>query len=141
VIVTEVRLATGEPLLTRARVVAFNGERAGRPAVWVHAYSSSPPASFVLPFYLRRLRSGSFGVLIRAPLARALGKWPRLRSFEITLGRRYRVDGAERSYLSALCPLPPRFHIGYFPMARATYSFSPAPILTTTILRGCRTRD
>ena len=76
----------------------------GHPAVWLHAYSASPPVSFVLPFHLRRLRAGAYGVLLRAPVCRALGRWPRLRSFEITLGRRYRSHGVRRSYLSAQLP-------------------------------------
>jgi hypothetical protein len=79
-------------------------------------------------------------VLLRAPVYRALGRWPRLRSFKITLGRRYRAERELRSYLSARCPLPPRFSIGIFPLARATYYFAPKPTLTTTILRGCRVR-
>jgi hypothetical protein len=95
----------------------------------------------LLPFYLRRLHSGAYGILLRAPVSRALGRWPRLRSFRITLGRRYRDRGVRRSYLRAQCPLPPRFHIGFFPLARATYFFAPAPTLTTTILRGCRAGD
>jgi hypothetical protein len=140
-ILAEIPLAPERPILARARVLAFNGARDGGPAVWVHAYSASPPVSFVLPFYLRRLRTGAFGVLLRAPVSRALGRWPRLRSFRITFGRRYSYRGAPRSYLSARCPLPPRFHIGFFPLARATYHFAPAPTLTTTILRGCRVND
>jgi hypothetical protein len=140
-ILTEVPLAPGRPLLARAGALAFNGRAAGRPAVWVHAYSASPPVSFVLPFYLRSLRAGAYGVSLKAPVSRALGRWPRLRSFQITLGRRYRAHGVRRSYLSARCPLPPRFSIGFFPLARATYHFAPAPTLATTILRGCRVRD
>jgi len=140
-ILNEVPLAPDSPLLVRADVLAFNAEVAGRPAVWVHAYSDTPPVSYVLPFYVRRLHSGAYGVLLRAPVLRALGRWPRLRSFEITFGRRYRARGARRSYLSARCPLPPRFDAGYFPLARATYHFAPAPNLTTTILRGCRALD
>jgi hypothetical protein len=140
-ILTEVPLAPSRPLLVRAGILAFNGAVGGRPAVWVHAYAASPPVSFVLPFYLRRLRSGAYGVLMRSPVRRALGRWPRLRSFRIALGRRYRAHGVSRSYLSARCPLPPRFHIGIFPLARATYHFAPNPTLTTTILRGCRVRD
>ena len=77
---------------------------------------------------------------MRSPVRRALGRWPRLRSFEITLGRRYRAGGERRSYLSAHCPLPPRFSIGILPIARATYYFAPRPTLTTTIQRGCRVR-
>ena len=121
----EVPLDPDRPLLARAGLLAFNGRADGRPAVWVHAYSASPPVSFVLPFYLRRQRSGAYGVLMRSPVRRALGRWPRLRSFEVTLGRRYRAGGEPRSYLSAHCPLPPRFNIGILPLARATYLLRP----------------
>lgn len=134
----EVPLNPDEPVMAHARVLAFNGRAGGRPTVWVHAYSASPPVSFVLPFYLRRVDDGAFGVLMRAPVAAALGRWPRLRSFRITLGRRYLAHGVRRSYLSADCPLPPRFHVLSFPLARATYTFSPRPHLSTTILRSCR---
>jgi hypothetical protein len=139
-ILTEVPLASGHPLMARAGVVAFNGWVEGRPAVWVHAYSASPPVSFVLPFHLGRTSAGAYGIALQAPVASALGRWPRLRSFKITLGRRYRSHGTRHSYLSARCPLPPRLHIGFFPLARATYRFEPTPDLTTTILRACEVR-
>jgi hypothetical protein len=139
-ITAEVPLDPENPLLAHAGVLAFNGVRHGQPAVWVHAYSASPPVSFVLPFYLQRLDSGGYGILIRSPVRSALGHWPRLRSFRISLGRRYSVGGERRSYLSAHCPLPPSLSIGIVPLARATYRFLPRPTLTTTILRGCRVR-
>jgi hypothetical protein len=137
----EVPLNPAEPLLAHASVRAFNGRSGGRPAVWLHAYSAAPPVSFVLPFYLRTVDDGAYGVQMRAPVAASLGRWPRLRSFDITLGRRYRAAGAVHSYLSASCPLPPRLHIGYFALARATYLFSPRPSLSVPILRSCRVRE
>jgi hypothetical protein len=139
-ITAEVPLDPAKPLLAHAGALAFNGLSHGRPAVWVHAYSASPPVSFVLPFYLRRLKAGAYGVLMRSPVRSALGRWPRLRSFELTLGRRYSVGGERRSYLSAHCPLPSNLSIGIVPLARATYRFLPRPTLSTTILRGCRVR-
>lgn len=139
-IAAEVPLNPAQPILAHAGVLAFNGRADGRPAVWLHAYSASPPVSFVLPFALRPLRDGAYGFAISSPVARALGRWPRLRSFRIVLGRRYRAGGSARSYLSADCPLPRRFHVGFFPLARATYSFAPGPTHTITILRGCRVR-
>jgi hypothetical protein len=139
-ITTEVPFDPAKPVIARAGVIAFNGRSDGQPAVWIHAYSAVPPVSFVLPFYIRMLHSGAYGVLMRSPVRRALGRWPRLRSFEVTLGRRYRAAGRLRSFLSAQCPLPPRFSVGLFPMARATYRFAPGPTLTTTIQRGCRVR-
>jgi hypothetical protein len=137
-IVAEVPLNPAEPLLAHASVLAFNGRSGGRPAVWLHAYSAAPPVSFVLPFYLRTVDDGAYGVEMRAPVAAALGRWPRLRSFDLTLGRRYRAAGVAHSYLSASCPLPPRLHVGYFALARATYRFSPRPSVSVPILRSCR---
>jgi hypothetical protein len=136
----EVPLNPAEPILARAGVLAFNGNYDGRPAVWVLANSASPPVSFVLPFYLHRLATGSYGVLMRSPVRRALGRWPRLRSFEITLGRRYRAAGELRSYLNARCPLPPRLNELSVPLARATYHFAPRPTLTQPIHRFCQVR-
>lgn len=140
-IAAEVPLNPAEPILANAQALAFNGRAQGRPAVWVQAYSAAPPVSFVLPFFLSRPRAGAFGVQLRAPAASALGRWPRLRSFRLRLGRRYRAGGVARSYLSASCPLPPRFHVFRVPLARATYTFTPGPTLSTTILRGCRVRE
>jgi hypothetical protein len=137
----EVPLNPAEPLIAHASVLAFNGRSGGRPAVWVHAYSATPPVSFVLPFYLRNVDDRAYGVRMRAPVAAALGPLPRLRSFDITLGRRYRARGAVHSYLSANCPLPPRLHVGYFALARATYDFSPRPSVSVPILRACRVRE
>jgi hypothetical protein len=140
-ILTDVLLDPEKPVPAHAGVLAFNGTAGGRPAVWIHAYSASPPVSFALPFSLRRPNDGAYGVSLETPVSSTLGRWLRLRSFRITIGRRYRVNGVQRSYLSASCPLPPRLTIGFFPLARATYHFVPAPTLTTTVLRSCRARD
>jgi hypothetical protein len=137
----EVPLNPADPVLARAHLLAFNGRSHGRPAVWVHAYSASPPVSFVLPFYLRRQAVGAYGVLMRAPVRRALGRWPRMRSFSITLGRRYRAGDEVHSYLSGRCPLPPRYDELSVPVARATYYFAPRPTLTQPIHRFCRVRE
>jgi hypothetical protein len=137
----EVPLNPADPLTAHARVLAFNGLSDGRPTVWVHAYSGSPPVSFVLPFYLRRQAHGAYGMLIRSPVRHALGRWPRLRSFSIALGRRYRAGGELHSYLSGRCPLPPRLNALSVPVARATFYFAPRPTLTQPIHRFCQVRE
>jgi hypothetical protein len=137
----EVPLNPADPLTARTRVLAFNGRSGGRPAVWVHAYSASPPISFVLPFYLRRVSTGAYGVLMRSPIRQALGRWPRVRSFDITLGRRYLAAGRLHSFLTARCPLPPRFDELSVPVARATYYFAPRPTLIPPIRRFCKVRE
>lgn len=139
-ILTEVPLTPGRPLLARAGALAFNGRSHGRPAVWLYAYSASPPVSFVLPFTVRQVRNSAYGLLLEAPISRTLGRWPRLRSFRIELGRRYRSHGSRHSYLSARCPLPPGLNGLTVPVARSTYHFAPAPNLRQLILRACRAR-
>ena len=137
----EVPLNPADPVTAHAGLLAFNGRSGGRPAVWVHAYAPSPPVSFVLPFYLRRVPTGAYGVLMRSPVRRALGPWPRLRSFRILLGRRYRAGGELHSYLSGRCPLPPRFDALSVPVARAAYYFAPRPTLIQPIHRRCLVRE
>jgi hypothetical protein len=140
-ITAEVPFNPSEPIAVRAKVLVFNGRWKGRPAAWVHAYSATPPASFVLPFYLERPAAGTYGVLMRSPVGRSLGRWPRLRAFRITLGRSYGGAGERRSYLSAHCPLAPRFTRLSVPFARATYEFSPNPTIVQPIRRPCVVRE
>ena len=137
----EVPFNPSEAIAVRARVLVFNGRHDGKPAAWVHAYAASPPASFVLPFYFERPHKGTYGVLMKSPIGRSLGRWPRLRSFAITLGRRYRAGGETRSYLGARCPLAPGFTRLSIPFARATYEFAPGPTIVQPIRRLCVVRE
>ena len=129
--------------LARAGVLAFNGRAGGPPGglgpclLGLAAGLLRPP---LLPAPLRRRRLRAAAA--RRPWPRALGRWPRLRSFQITLGRRY-----SRSRPPPQLPAAPAARCrpasaAFFPLARATYHFCPAPDpATTTILRGCRVRD
>lgn len=140
-ITAEVPFSPAKPIAVQARVLIFNGRFKGRPAAWIHAYSGNPPAAFVLPFYLARPATGTYGVLMRSPVGHSLGRWPRLRAFRITLGRRYRAGGETRSYLSAHCPLAPSLTRLSVPFARATYEFAPHPTIVQPIRRLCAVRE
>lgn len=128
-----------EPLTMRARLLAFNARVRGRRAILLHASSRNPPTSAVLPLWIAR-GSGRFGVSLVGQLEPALGPLPRLARFELTLGRRYRYRGEQKSYLGASCPLPPRFRAGFFSFARASYRFAGGGAMSTAIARGCRAR-
>lgn len=134
----------GIPHEVDAHLLAFNG-RAREPnaVVWalVSPYRPALATSFILPFYLQGIPSGTFGHRIRAPVFHNPARFWRLSEFSVTLGHRYAHRGEKRSYLNARCPLPPRLKSFTIPLARATYRFAPRPNVAVDIYRVCRARD
>lgn len=123
-----------------ASVLAFNGgERGARAVIWLLAYSSNPPASFVVPVYVRH-RPGPLGTSLTGTLPASLGPWPHVTAFHISLARRFAYRGSLHSYLSASCPVPPRFTGGLIPFARASYFFVKGFTVSTTVARECHVR-
>jgi hypothetical protein len=128
------------PFSLHAHLLAFNGQTSqGRTAVWVLAYSSDPPVSFVLPFHVRR-ESGPFPTTLVSVIPRNVGPWPHFAQFNIVIRRRFRHEGRMHSYLSASCPLPPRFTSGLLSLARATFEIAEEPDATVETVRTCRAR-
>ncbi len=128
------------PFGVHARLLAFNGKtKAGRPAVWVHAYSTNPPISFVLPFTVRH-QPGAFRTVLVSTIRRSVGPWPHVASFQITVSRDFTYRGKRHSYLTASCPVPRRFTAGFLSLARATYTFADGRRLHPQVVRSCRVR-
>ncbi len=128
-----------EPFAIHARLLAFNGRLGGRPAVVVHGFVAEPATIAVVKFRIRR-GNGQLGTRLVAKLPRALGPWPRVASFEMTLSRRFAHRGETRSYLKASCPVPPRLTAGFFSLARASFELVGGQRIGTAIVRGCRAR-
>jgi hypothetical protein len=135
----EVAVPNQAPFTIDARLLAFNGRVDGHQAVILHAFAADPPTVAVVPFAIRH-RRGRLGLALVADLAPSLGPWPRFAHFELTLSRRFTYRGRERSYLSASCPIPPRFTAGFFSLARATYTLAGGREVSTGIARSCRAR-
>jgi hypothetical protein len=139
-IAADVFIPHQQPFPIRSALLAFNGlTKSGRTAVWVHAFSVSPPLSIVLPFVIAR-RGRRVGTVLTATVPRALRNLPHLRRFGLRLFRRYHFAGQSRSYLSASCPAPSGFTGGFLTIAKATYSFADGRRLRIGAVRGCRTR-
>jgi len=122
-----------------AGVLAFNARIDGRRAVLLHAYTANPPTVSVLPLRLQR-GGGRFGLAMVGNLSPALGPWPRLRHFDLTLFRRYSYGDSRRSYLSASCPIPKSFTAGFFSFAKVTFGLADGRRIGTGIARSCRAR-
>jgi hypothetical protein len=136
----ELLLPHQAPLHVHARLLDFNGRAPGGGlAILVQAFSTRPPASFVLSFVAHRGR-GSFPTAFTATMPQSIGAWPHLTAFQMTLGRRFRHAGDVHSYLNASCPAPPHFTAGFISFARIAYAFPGERSISDTIVRGCRVR-
>jgi hypothetical protein len=123
-----------------AHLAAFNGRtKAGRPAVLVHSYATTPPVAFVIPFSIHH-KKGSFRTVLVALIRRSAGPWPHVANFQISISRSYYKDGERHSYLNASCPVPKHFTAGFLSFARATYTFEGGKEITTESVRSCRAR-
>ena len=128
------------PFGIRANLLAFNGQtKVGRPAVLVHAYTTDPPVSFVIPFAVHR-QKGAFRTVLVTTLKRSVGTWPHVSDFRIEVARDFIYHGKRHSYLSASCPVPPKFTAGFLSFARATYTFAGGEELAIESVRSCRAR-
>lgn len=138
-IASDVVLPNQTPFSLRTQLLAFNGRVGSRRAVVVHAAATNPPTVAVLPFVFRRGK-GRFGTVLVARPSEALGPWPRFARFQLTLSRRYAYGGRRRSFLSASCPIPPRFTAGFFSFAKVSFTLVGGKEISTSIARSCRGR-
>jgi hypothetical protein len=136
----QVFVADQRPFDVRAHLVAFNGRtKAGRPVVLVHSYAARPPVAFVIPFSVHH-KKGSFSTVLVALIRRSAGPWPHVANFQVSISRSFSRNGERHSYLSASCPVPRQFTVGFLSFARATYTFEGGDQITTESVRSCRTR-
>lgn len=134
-----VALPNQAPFPVAARLLAFNSRIGKRRAVLLHAGTGNPPTASVLPMLISR-GSGRLGTALVGRVSAALGPWPRLRSYSITLFRRYRYRGKLRSYLSGSCSVPPALTGAPFSFARAAYTFAEGGGIGISIPRTCHIR-
>lgn len=139
-IFAQIFVANQRPFDVHGELVAFNGRtKEGRPAVLVHAYSTRPPVSFLIPFSVHH-KKGNFRTVLVALIRRSAGPWPHVASFHLSVSRSFNHDGERRSYLNASCPVPKSFTAGFLSFARATYTFEGGNQITTESVRSCRAR-
>jgi hypothetical protein len=131
-------------LLFDGRALIFNARVRGKPGVLAHVFAREPTSlSILVPFVIHRpkRRTGTYGTFLRSPsLPRLLGDEVYATAFAFNLGRRFKVGGRPRSYLSAACPAPRGFRGAIFDFARATYDFQGGRRVSETLTRACRVR-
>jgi hypothetical protein len=138
VLLAQVFVPNQRPFDLKANLLLFNGKtKAGRPAIWAHAYTSDPPSAFVIPF---KVRYEPGRTVLVTTIRRSVGPYPHVASFQVEVSRRFDYRGKRRSYLSANCPVPKSFTAGFLSFARATYAFAGGRRLRVESVRSCRAR-
>jgi hypothetical protein len=140
-----------EPYPTSGRLLIFNGRSScasgaegcrSRPVLFAHIFSTRPFAtSFVISFAIRPLRGdGTYGTELSASLPQALGTWGYVDRIKLTLRRKYRDHGQQRSYFNAACPAPAGLSRASFNLARADFHFVEGRMIKVPVEKDCRVK-
>jgi hypothetical protein len=136
-----VEFASGPLIPVNGKVLVFNSVVAGKAALLLHIYNSSPVRlAFVIPFTIDRRQEGAFGTVFAARIPRIASDRGYVTVIRLALGRRYEFRGRRRSVFSASCAAAPGFPGATFTLAKATFSFENGKRLTSPLTRDCSVR-
>jgi hypothetical protein len=137
----DITLGTTKPVLASGRILAFNGRRAGKPALLLHFFGGAPVRfTLVVPLRITHKAKGEFGTLLRTRIPKLANGFGSITQINLSLGRRWSFAGEQRSYLSAACSAPSGFSGVPFTFARARFRFKGHPAIRPTLLKTCRVR-
>jgi hypothetical protein len=132
----------GAPVFpARGTVLVFNSSTRNRAGLLLHLYGSSPVrAAFVLPFRITRNSAGKFGTVFTTHIPRLASDKGYVTDINLSIGRTYRYQGAQRSFISASCAAPAGFTIVPYELAKATFTFAGGQKLTSRLPGDCKVR-
>jgi len=137
----DITLSGQEPYPTQGKLLVFNSTKGGKPVLYGHIYSPHPFAtSFVIIFKVSHLKKGTYGIVLDAPLPKAMKSWGRLTGLSMTLRRRFNYKGQSHSYISSGCPAPKGFTATPFPLARTSFAFAGGKELSSVLTGSCQVR-
>jgi hypothetical protein len=132
----------GAPVFpARGTVLVFNSSTKSRPGLLLHLYGSSPVrAAFVLPFKITRSTKGKFGTIFSTHIPRLASDKGYVTDIDLTIGRNYRYQGSQHSFISASCAAPAGFTSIPYELAKATFTFAGDQKLTSRLPGDCKVR-
>jgi hypothetical protein len=137
----DIALGTTKPVTATGAVLAFNGRRAGKPALLLHFFGGVPVRfTLVVPLRIVHRADGEFGTVLRTRIPKLANGFGSITQLDLTLKRRWFYAGARRSYLSAACSAPEGFTAVPFPFAEANFRFEGHPKINSTLEKVCRVR-
>ena len=132
----------GAPVFpARGTVLVFNSSTRNRAGLLLHLYGSSPVrAAFVLPFRITRKSTGKFGTVFTTHIPRLASDKGYVTDIDLSIGRTYRYQGAQHSFISASCAAPAGFTTVPYELAKATFAFAGGQKLTSRLPGDCKVR-
>lgn len=115
-------------------VVAFNGvPKGGKPVVILHTYGTTPlQASLVLIGTVSNYGKEGYGPRLDLEIPLIAGGTGALKEFQVTINKKWRYKGQQRSFISAKCPNSKKLK------ARGKFTFRDGESLTAFSKQTCK---
>jgi hypothetical protein len=122
-----------KPIPVSSPLTLFNGPKEhGLDTVIGHGYLSIPvPTTYIVPIVIERVRDGVYGYRVDVRIPPIAGGYGIPISVKGKVGRRWRLDGKEHSFLNARC------EVGYL-QAKGRFFFKDGTYLAGTVARPCK---
>ena len=137
----DIALGTNTPVTATGEILAFNGRRAGKPALLLHFFGGVPVRfTLIVPLLIAHRADSEFATVLRTRIPKLANGFGSITQIDLSLGRRWSFAGKRRSYLSAACQAPAGFTEVPFTFARARFRFEGHPEIRSSLLKTCRVR-
>jgi hypothetical protein len=102
----EIKFPEQNPIPVKSKLLVFNGGTAGGVTTFfIHAYITVPtPAAIVTTVKIKKIHKGRYGLESIASIPRIAGGSGSVKSFSLTINKKYTFKGKKMSVLSAKCP-------------------------------------
>lgn len=102
----EVEFAESKPLDVPSELLVFNGgEKGGVTTLFIHAYFNNPiPGAIVTTVKIKKIHKGRYGLESIASIPKIAGGNGSVKSFSLTINKKFTYKGKKVSILSAKCP-------------------------------------
>lgn len=123
------------------QILAFNGLYHGSPALLLHFFTRVPvQVTLILPLAISHQAEGRFGTTLTTKIPILAGGLGSITKIALEIGRRYRFEGKNRSFISASCAAPSGFPGALFTFARGSFNFVDGRTIVTSLTRDCHVR-
>ncbi len=102
----EVLFPEQAPIPVKSQLLAFNGgKKGGKTTIYIHAYLSSPiAAAIVTKVVVSKIHNGKYGLKSLATIPKIANGAGSVKSFTLTINKKFKYKGKQKSYLTARCP-------------------------------------